>query len=126
MDGVGWMVGSAFWWWCSCKFCAFVWVYLCGCVCVCVYQRKKMRTSSDLLKGNLVIAHRVQRIVDQRAWTFPKCSSELLFHPARSLHKPKTQLFPKSCVLVSAKRALDIGFYLKRAFWAGKVETNGH
>ena len=43
LDGVGWMVGSAFWWWCSCKFYASVWVYLCGCVCVCVYQRRRRR-----------------------------------------------------------------------------------
>ena len=43
LDGVGWMVGSAFWWWCSCKFYASVRVYLCGCVCVCVcvYQRRR-------------------------------------------------------------------------------------
>ena len=25
-------MGSAFWWWCSCRFCAPVWVCLCLCV----------------------------------------------------------------------------------------------
>ena len=47
-------------------------VRLCGCVCVgvCVHQRKKMRTSSDLLKDNLVIAHKVQQIFDSTRTCF--------------------------------------------------------
>ena len=45
------MVGSVFWWCCSCRFCEIVrdgrfWVLcvsvlVCLCGCVCVYQRKK-------------------------------------------------------------------------------------
>ena len=47
-------------------------VRLCGCVCVCVYQRKKMRTSSDLLKGNLVIAQLTPTDISKRTQTFGK------------------------------------------------------
>ena len=49
-------------------------VRLCGCVCVCVcvYQRKKMKTSSDLLKGNLVIAQFTPTDISKRAQTFGK------------------------------------------------------
>ena len=64
--GGGWMVLGGWW---DLRFGGVALagsVRLRGCVCVgvCVYQMKKMRTSSDLLKGNLVIAHRVQQIVD--------------------------------------------------------------
>ena len=40
----------------------------------------------------------------------PKCTIELLFHFACSLHKPKTKLFPKNCVLYLTKRAFCICF----------------
>ena len=47
-------------------------VRLCGCVCVCVYQRKKMRTSFDLLKGDLVIAQLTPTDISKCARTFGK------------------------------------------------------
>ena len=70
--GGGWvvMVGRC---WVDGGICILVVVLLhvlCICVGVCVHQRKKMRTSSDLLKDNLVIAHRVQQIFDSTRTCF--------------------------------------------------------
>ena len=84
-------------------------VRLRGCVCVgvCVYQRKKMRTSSDLLKDNLVIAHRVQQIFDSKRTGFFQNGPLSSFPILRVLFtNPKSNFSKKS-----PKRALDIDFF---------------
>ena len=81
----------------------------------------ELRTSFNLLKSNLVIALSPTDI-DQRAWLFPKCDSELLYGIAHYLHKPKTQLFPKNCVLYLTKRAFCVCFLQNRLFGLGKLK----
>ena len=101
-------------------------VHLCGCVCVCVYQRKKMRTSSDLLKGNLVIADRVQRIVDKREWTFFKMQLRAPFPSCTFSSQTQNATFSKKLRFGLSQTGFGHRLFSKRAFWAGKVETNGH
>ena len=72
MGGDGWTVLGGWW---NLRFGGSALassVRLCGCVCVCVYQRKKMRTSFDLLKGDLVIAQLTPTDISKCARTFGK------------------------------------------------------
>ena len=101
------MVGR---WWVDGGICVLVVVFLqvlCVCVGVCVYRRKKMWTSFDLLKGNLAIAHRVQRIVDSTRTGFFQNGPLSSFPILRVLFtNPKSNFSKKS-----PKRALDIDFF---------------
>ena len=92
--GGGWVVLGGWW------DLRFGGVALAGSVrlrgCVCVYQMKKMRTSSDLLKGNLVIAHRVQQIVDSTRTGFFQNGPLSSFPILRVLFtNPKRNFFQK-------------------------------
>ena len=101
-------------------------VRLCGCVCVCVYQRKKMRISSDLLKSNLVIAHRVQWIVDQRVWNFSKMQLRAPFPSCVFSSQTQNATFSKKLHFGFSQTGFGHWLFSKWAFWAGKVETNEH
>ena len=103
MGGDGWTVLGGWW---DLRFGGGTlagFVSLCGCVyvVVCVYQRKKMRTSSDLLKGNLVIAHRVQQIVDSTRTDF--------------FQNGPLSSFPTLCVLFTNPKCK---FFQKVVFWS--------
>ena len=81
-------------------------VRLGGCVCVgvCVYQRKKMKTSSDLLKGNLVIAQFTPTDISKRAQTFGKIDL-------------KSSKFGMCILFTSIKR----NFFQKVAFYTNQM-----
>ena len=56
-------------------------------------------SEDPLLKGNLVIAQLTQQIYQNAINFWQNGPEELQNELARSLHKYKTRLFPKSCVL---------------------------
>ena len=119
------MVGR---WWVDGGICVLVVVFLqvlCVCVGVCVYRRKKMWTSFDLLKGNLAIAHRVQRIVDSTRTGFFQNGPLSSFPILRVLFtNPKCNFFQKVAFWSQPNGLWTLAFS-KRAFWAEKVEQTG-
>ena len=56
----------------------------------------------------------------------PKCTIELLFHFACSLHKPKTQLFSKKLRFIPNQTGFLYFLSSEWAFWVENIETNRH
>ena len=86
---------------------------------------REKRKGKSLLKGNLVIALWVQRIKINVHELFPKCTFKHLYGIASSLHKPKTPLFPKSCILYLTKRTFCICFLQNGLFGLEKLKQTG-
>ena len=93
-------------------------VRLCGCVCVCVYQRKKMRTSFDLLKGDLVISQLTPTDISKCARTFGKMDlKSSKFGMCVLFTSIKRNFFQKVAFYIS--QMLFLGrFFSKCDFWA--------
>ena len=91
---------------------------LCGCVCVYVYQRKKMRTSSDLLKDNLVIVQLTPMDISKRTRTFGKMDlKSSKFGMCVLFIIIKRNFFQKVAFYIS--QMLFLGrFFSKCDFWA--------
>ena len=56
---------------------------------------------------------------------FPKCTFKHLYGIASSLHKPKTPLFPKNCILYLTKRTFCICFLQNGLFGLEKLKQTG-
>ena len=122
------MVGRCCGWW-DLRFCGGALagsVRLCGCVCVCVYQRKKMRTSSDLLKGDLVIAQLTPTDISKCAWTFGKMDLKSSKFGMRILFTSIKRNFFQKLRFILTKRYFWAGFFQNMTFGLKKLKQNGH
>ena len=89
-------------------------------------RRENWGHEHDLLNGNLVIVRRVQRIVDQCAWTFSKMDlqSSLMACVFSALAQNAT--FFKELHFMTNQTGFGVQLSSERFFWIENIETNRH